>query len=194
MSNSASNQVLWLVSIKAFKGSINLALWSIIQFGHKYWLKSRKICQSKFVDWLKSWKQFQLFDWCTASQPSKFLKLKISHLNFWIDRETVINFHLNGNYPSQKIDWKKIWILQEIKLYSSAKTIWQLNYTFFRVFVALGQFGETEPIYTESNAKYSAPHLTPNEVFRLISVQTFQVMDLFFAISFSISAWTFMKK
>ena len=60
--------------------------------------------------------------------------------------------------------------------------------------MALGQFGETEPIYTESNAKYSAPHLTPNEVFRLISVQTFQVMDLFFAISFSISAWTFMKK
>ena len=142
---------------------------------------------------MKSWKQFQLFDWCTASQPSKFLKLKISHLNFWIDRETVINFHLNGNYPSQKIDWKKIWILQEIKLYSSAKTIWQLNYAFFRVFVALGQFGETEPIYTESNAKYSAPHLTPNEVFRLISIQAFQVIDLIFAISFSTSAWTLRK-
>ena len=54
MSNSVSNEVLGLISIKALKGSINLALWSIFQFGHKNWLKSRKICQSKFVDWLKS--------------------------------------------------------------------------------------------------------------------------------------------
>ena len=52
---------------------------------------------------------------------------------------------MNGNYPSQKIDWKKfdwsIKILQEIKLYLSEKNIWQLNYTCFRVFGALGQFG-----------------------------------------------------
>ena len=107
MSNSVSNEVLGLISIKALKGSINLALWSIFQFCHKNWLKSRKICQSNLlIDW-KVKNDFQLFDWWTAFQPSKFLKLKISHLNFWIDRKIVINFHMNGNYPSQKINWKK---------------------------------------------------------------------------------------
>ena len=49
---------------------------------------------------------------------------------------------MNGNYPSQKVDGKKYdWstkILQEIKPDSSAKPIWQLSYTCFRVFGALG--------------------------------------------------------
>ena len=107
MLNSTSNEVLWLISIKALKWSINPALWSIFQFEHTYWLKSRKLCKSKFADWSQSWKQFQLFDWWTAFQPCKSLKLKISYLNFWIDRKIVNNFHMNINYPSQKIDWKK---------------------------------------------------------------------------------------
>ena len=58
---------------------------------------------------------------------------------------------MNQNYQSQKINWKKYdrstKILQEIKLYLSDKTIWQLSYTCFRVFGALGQFGETGSKY-----------------------------------------------
>ena len=157
---------VWLISIKALKGSINLALWSIFQFGHKHWLKSRKVCQSKFADWLKSWKIVP-HEW----------KLSIT-----------------------KNQLKKRWILQEIKLYSSARTIWQLNYTCFRVFGALGQFGETGPKYpnglgyTESNTKSSTAHLTPNGVVRLISIQAFQLINLILAISFSIWACAFRKK
>ena len=71
----------------------------------------------------------------------------------------------------------------------------------FRVVGALGQFGGTEPKYstlnglgyTESKAKSSTPHLAPNEVFRLIFIETFQTIDLIFAISFSIWACTLMK-
>ena len=94
---------------------------------------------------------------------------------------------MNGNYPSQKIDWKKYdlstKILQEIKLYLSEKTIWQLSYTCFKVFEALGQFGGTGQNppnglgYTESIFKSSTLHLAPNEVFSLISIEAFQVID-----------------
>ena len=42
---------LWLISIQVFE-VINLALWSIFQFGHTHWLKSRKICQSIKICWL----------------------------------------------------------------------------------------------------------------------------------------------
>ena len=44
------------------------------------------------------------------------------------------------------------------------------------------------------HATSSTPHVAPNELFRLISIQAFQVIDLIFAISFSIWAWAFMKK
>ena len=70
----------------------------------------QKIEKSAYQNLLMDWKvenNFQLFDWWTAFPASKFLKLKIIHLNFWIDRKIVINFHINGNYPSQKINWKK---------------------------------------------------------------------------------------
>ena len=107
MSNSASSEVLWLISIKALKVSINLALWSIFQCGHKHWSKYRKICQSNLLMDRKVESNFQLIDWWTVFQPNKFLKLKIIHLNSWIDRKIVINFHMKGNYPSQKINWKK---------------------------------------------------------------------------------------
>ena len=71
----------------------------------------------------------------------------------------------------------------------------------FRVFGALGQFGGTEPKYsnsnglgyTESKTKSSTPHLAPIEVFSLIFIEAFQVIDLIFAIGFSIWACTLMK-
>ena len=65
---------VWLISIKALKGSINLALWSIFQFGHKHWLKSR-----------------------TSVNQNLLIDRKVKNL-FW---------HMNGNYPSQKINWRK---------------------------------------------------------------------------------------
>ena len=40
----------------------------------------------------------------------------------------------------------------------------------------------------------STPHLAPDDVVRLNSIQAFQVIDLIFAINFSIWACTFMKK
>ena len=67
------------------------------------------------------------------------------------------------------------------------------------VFGALGQFGGTGPKYnglgyTENKTESSIPHLAPNEVFRLTFIEAFQATDLIFAISFSISACTMMKK
>ena len=84
---------------------------------------------------------------------------------------------------------------------SRVKTIWQMS-SCFRVFRALGQFGETVPKYstpnrlgyTESKAKSSIPHLAPSEVFRIIFIEAFQAIDLIFAIHFSIWACTLMKK
>ena len=62
--NFASNAVLWLISIQAFQ-AINLALWSIFQFGHAHWLKSRKICQ-----WTKNF-------WLTKNLLKKLSSVKI---------------------------------------------------------------------------------------------------------------------
>ena len=128
MSNYASNEVLWLISIQAFK-VINLALWLIFQFGHGHWLWSRKICQSKFLDWSKSWKLFQLF------QPMKFL----SHLNFWINRKigliphewkwSITKNQLKKNMINQPKYFKKSNLIQVQKAFDS----W--------VILALGHFG-----------------------------------------------------
>ena len=62
----------------------------------------------------------------------------------------------------------------------------------FRVFGALGQFGGTGPKYstlnglgyTGSKAKSSTPHLALNEIFRIIFIELFLVIDLIFVISF----------
>ena len=58
----------------------------------------------------------------------------------------------------------------------------------FRVFGVLGQFGGTGPKYstpnglgyTEGKAESSTPYLAPNEVFGLIFIEAFQVIDLIF--------------
>ena len=67
---------------------------------------------------------------------------------------------MNVNYLSQKMDWKKYnWsnslILQEVKLYSSVNTFWQLSYTCFKVFGALGQFAVTEPKWPKGAGVHS---------------------------------------
>ena len=151
------------------------------------------------IDW-KVGSNFQPFDWWTAFQPSKFLKLKINQLNFWTDRKIVINFHMNGNYPLKKINWKKYEYFKKSNFIQVQKPFNSWIILALGYLGALGQFGETGPKYpnglgyTESTAKSSIPHLAPNDVIRLISIQAFQVIDWIFAISFSIWACTFMKK
>ena len=44
--------------------------------------------------------------------------------------------------------------------------------------------------YAESKAKSPTSHLAPNEVFNVTFVEAFQVIDLIFAIGFSIWAFT----
>ena len=64
----------------------------------------------------------------------------------------------------------------------------------FRVFGSLDQFGGTGPKnstgnglgYTESKVKSSTSHLPPNEVFRLIFIETFLAIDLILQYVFQI--------
>lgn len=115
------------------------------QFWHKNWLKIRGICQSKFVDWSKSWKHFKLFDWLPVFQPVKFLSSKISRLNFWINRKTVINSTQMEIIHNKKLI-EKYWSTKILE-WKSSFSHWRSNYTYFRAFGALGQFVRAGPKY-----------------------------------------------
>ena len=71
----------------------------------------------------------------------------------------------------------------KLKKISRVKTISQMSLC-FSVFGAL----------CHVKTKSSTPHLASNEVFRLTFIEAFQLIDLIFAIRFSIWACTLMKK